>query len=258
MRLIIGFLIINIGFIAASIHLQQGLESYWDFVAFSVVIFGTLSVMYINRPAIAGKTILKNFKQSIFESHTQTKNFVNDCISFARGQGIKSKKKTIENQFLIDGTELIGLGFNYEKIESILTQRYQYHAKSVTQIANWFRKNSKYPPAFGLAGTVLGLIHLMRGISEGINPQETGIRMAVALVATFYGLVIANIILNPIGELLLEKLKHDEEKAEIALTTIRLMMEKASLIEIQEELNSFVESENKINILGDFTIEGVA
>lgn len=258
MRLIIGFLIINIGFIAASIHLQQGLESYWDFVAFSVVIFGTLSVMFINRPAISAKTIFRNFKLSIFESHTETKQFVSECISFARGQGIKSKKKTIENQFLIDGTELIGLGFNYEKIEGILTQRYQYHAKTVTQIANWLRKNSKYPPAFGLAGTVLGLIHLMRGISDGINPQETGIRMAVALVATFYGLVIANIILNPVGELLLEKLKHDEEKSEVALTTIRLMMEKASLIEIQEELNSFVESDHKINILSDLSVEGIA
>lgn len=258
MRLIIGFLIINIGFIAASIHLQQGLESYWDFVAFSVVIFGTLSVMFINRPSLSFKTILRNFKMSVFESQTETKQFVNECIAFAKGQGIQSKKKTIENQFLIDSTELIGLGFNYEKIEGILTQRYQYHAKTVTQIANWLRKNSKYPPAFGLAGTVLGLIHLMRGISDGINPQETGIRMAVALVATFYGLVIANIILNPTGELLLEKLKHDEEKSEVALTTIRLMMEKASLIEIQEELNSFVESENKINILTDLSIEGIA
>ncbi len=258
MRLIIGFLIINIGFIAASHHLQQGLESYWDFVAFSVVIFGTLSVMFINRPSLEVRTTFRILKASIFESQIKTKDFINDCLSFARGNGVSSKKKRIETQFLIDGTELMGLGFSFEKIENILSQRYQFHAKTVTQIANWFRKNSKYPPAFGLAGTVLGLIHLMRGISDGINPQETGIRMAVALVATFYGLVIANIILNPIGEMLLEKLKHDEEKSEVALTTIRLMMEKASLIEIQEELNSYVEPEYKINVLSGLNVEGVA
>ncbi len=255
MRLLFGLFTISAGFILASIHLEQGAKSYWDFVAFFVVVFGTLSVMLITRPQLKFSVVLKYIKRGIFGSSTTTQKFVADCVLVATRVKDAPSDKTIECQFLRDGQELMSLGFSFEKIENILSLRYQNYAKTITNIANWLRKNSKYPPAFGLAGTVLGLIHLMRGISDGINPQETGIRMAVALVATFYGLIISNIFLNPIGELLIERLKHDEEKAEIAIHTIEMLMKKSSAIEVQEELNSYIEPENKMNILSAIPIE---
>lgn len=52
-------------------------------------------------------------------------------------------------------------------------------------------------------GTVLGLVNLMRGISAGLDAKDTGVQMAVALVATFYGLIFANLIVNPAGEAIL-------------------------------------------------------
>lgn len=258
MRLLLGLLIITVGFTLASIHLDQGIMTYWDFVAFSVVLFGTSSVMLINRPQLSFKYLWRYLKKGIFNNTKSKKYFVQHCIAVASQGKEISIEKSIECQLLRDGSELMGLGFGYEKIESILSQRYQNYAKSVTSVSNWLRKNAKYPPAFGLAGTVLGLIHLMRGISDGINTQETGIRMAVALVATFYGLIIANIFLNPTGELVQEQLKDDEEKAEIAIHTIQLMMKRASAIEVQEELNSYVESEEKVNVLTSIGLEEVA
>jgi chemotaxis protein MotA len=258
MRFLIGVLIISFGFIAASIHLDQGIMSYWDFVAFFVVLFGTFSVMFMNRPKVSFKKTVKYSLQSIFRSGTQKKNFVQDCVGIAAQSKDIPEKNNIEYQILRDGLELLSLGFSYEKIESILTQRFHSYSKNINNISSWLRKNAKYPPAFGLAGTVLGLIHLMRGISDGITTQETGIRMAVALVATFYGIIIANIFLNPTGEMVQEELKAEEEKAEIAIHTVQLIFKNASAIEVQEELNSYIESNEKINLLAGISFEDAA
>lgn len=258
MRLIFGLLLTVVGFTLASIHLKQGIQTYWDFVAFAVVLFGTASVMFINRPKTEVRFLWRYLKKGISKEGISKKAFVNHCVQVANSGSPVGPEKSIEHQLLRDGRELIDLGFKYEKIEAILTQRYQNYARSVTNVSHWLRKNAKYPPAFGLAGTVLGLIHLMRGISDGINTQETGIRMAVALVATFYGLIISNIFLNPIGELVQEQLKYDEEKAEIAIHTIQLMSHQASAIEVQEELNSYVEGEERVNVLSSLKLEEVA
>jgi chemotaxis protein MotA len=239
-------------------HLGQGITTYWDFVAFFVVLFGTGSVMCINRPKMKFKNTIKYSMKTMFRSGVNKKTFVQDCVAVSANGKSVPEKKDIEYQLLKDGVELMGLGFGFEKIESILTQRFYSHSKNINNISTWLRKNSKYPPAFGLAGTVLGLIHLMRGISEGINTQETGVRMAVALVATFYGLIISNIFLNPMGEMVQEELKLDEEKAEIAIHTIQLMLKRSSAIEIQEELNSYVESEDKMNLLSGMGFEEAA
>jgi chemotaxis protein MotA len=128
----------------------------------------------------------------------------------------------------------------------VLSFRFEGYAKRINMLSNWFRRGSKYPPAFGLAGTVLGLIHLMRGISAGIDTKETGIRMAVALVATFYGLLISNLLLNPIGEWLYEEVQRDEIKAEASLRTIALILDNANVVEAHEMLGSFLGGE-KLN-----------
>jgi flagellar motor component MotA len=88
----------------------------------------------------------------------------------------------------------------------------------------------------------------MRGISEGIDTKETGVRMAVALVATLYGLLISNLLLNPIGEWLQEEIKRDEMKAEASLQLINLLVSGANLVEAHEMMNSFLGSGEKAGV----------
>ena len=253
MNFIFGFLLAIGGLVAASIHLQQGADSYWDFVAFSVVFCGTLSVLFITRPKLNLKFLIRNFFYYLFGFKKNKINFIKKCFStISSGQFEESDKKIIENKIIHDGIEMIDLGFSKEKIEDILTDRYLHYKKNITAISNWIKRCAKYPPAFGLGGTVLGLIHLMRGISTGADPKETGIRMAVALVATFYGLIIANLILNPISEAIVEKLKSDEELVEISIKTVLMLKERFNLIEAQETLNSYLGDENeKLNFMNN-------
>jgi chemotaxis protein MotA len=88
----------------------------------------------------------------------------------------------------------------------------------------------------------------MRGISAGIDTKETGIRMAVALVATLYGLLISNLVFNPLGEWLQEEIKRDELKAEASLQLIDLISEGASPLEAHEMMNSFLTENEKSRV----------
>jgi chemotaxis protein MotA len=246
MKYIIGLFISVVGFTLASQHLNQGIEAYWDFVAFFVVIFGSFSVMMITFPAAPMKLLALRFAQKFFMPSVSVKKHVEKCYEVFTSRRPKGRATTIEEKLLHDGIEMISLGFSHERIMEVLSFRFEGYAKRINMLSNWFRRGSKYPPAFGLAGTVLGLIHLMRGISAGIDTKETGIRMAVALVATFYGLLISNLLLNPIGEWLYEEVQRDEIKAEASLRTIALILDNANVVEAHEMLGSFLGGE-KLN-----------
>ena len=251
MNFIIGFIIAVGGLVAASWHLKQGLHNYWDFVAFAVVFCGTTAVLLITRPKMKFKVLLKNFNIYLFGNEKNKLRFTKRCFEAISSKSLpNANTKKIEDKIVMDGFEMIELGFSSERIEDILTDRYIAYKKTITAISSWVKRCAKYPPAFGLGGTVLGLIHLMRGISGGADPKETGIRMAVALVATFYGLIIANLVLNPISEAILEKLKADEELVEIAIKTVLMVRENYNLLECQESLNSYLADEKeKINFM---------
>ncbi|MCB0414001.1 MAG: MotA/TolQ/ExbB proton channel family protein, partial [Bdellovibrionales bacterium] len=167
-------------------------------------------------------------------------------LGLPRPQLTESK---FEEQILLDGYELIELGFSPEKIQMVLEERIYQVEKKKAQISNSIQSLSKYPPAFGLAGTVFGLVELMKAVTEGLPAQQTGIKMATALVATMYGLIVANLFVNPAGELL-KKIYEDENRLyEIALHTVMLAAEQSNLLEAQEMLNSHVEPHERVNVL---------
>ena len=249
MNFIFGFILAIGGLVAASIHLEQGASNYWDFVAFAVVFCGTIAVLIITRPKMKFKTLSKNFMTYLFGIEKNKLVFVKRCFSSITLKSMPDMDASkIEDKIVADGFEMTELGFSKEKIEDILADRYLAYKKTIVSISSWIKRCAKYPPAFGLGGTVLGLIHLMNGISAGADAKETGVRMAVALVATFYGILLSNLVLNPVAEAILEKLKSDEELVEIAIRTVIMHKENYNLIECQETLNSYLGDEKeKIN-----------
>lgn len=251
MNFIFGLILAIIGFVAASIHLEQDAYSYWDFVAFAVVFGGTVAVLIMTRPKKKLIYVMKNLVIAVMTGKKNKIKFVKKCFAaISSGSFATPDMKRIEEKLIVDGIEMIDLGFSKEKLEDILTDRYLAYKKSIFSISSWIKRCAKYPPALGLGGTVLGLIHLMKGISASVDPKETGLRMAVALVATFYGLIISNLILNPLAEAIVEKLKDDEDMVEISIKTVLMIKDGHNLIECQEALNSYLgEEKEKINFM---------
>lgn len=249
-------LIIALGSLWASIHhLGQNPSAYFDFVAMMMVLGGTAATALITLPWSMTREILRQAGRLAFHRNTDKTALIQDCLDFSRqisvGNNIYvAKRKDLAQQVLQDGAELINLGFTPDKIEPILKERLYQAIERTRTISNAVRSLAKYPPAFGLAGTVLGLVHLMHGVSEGVEPKETGIRMAIALVATFYGLLMSNLIVNPMGEAMYKHSHEDEKAGEIALQAVLLAAERTNLLETQEMLNSFVSHGERVDVLG--------
>lgn len=255
MSYILG-LIIAVGCLAASIvHLGQAASSYFDFVGFSMVIGGTLATAAITLPWDLSREIFFRLRELFYRPLPDRKQLLLTCMrineNLLKGVfSVDSLGRDLPHRILRDGIELIQLGFSPDKIQAILKERLFQATERTKQVGSSIRSLSKYPPAFGLVGTVLGLVHLMRGVSDGMSPQETGVRMAIALIATFYGLLVANLLVNPAGEAIYKNAHEEEKLGEIALQSILLAADRVNLLETQEMLNSFVEEKDRVDILG--------
>ena len=245
MKIISGFVIVSGGFYIAISHLNQDITQFWDVIAFAIVVFGTFAVSVMTMPSLKLKHILRILYYGLKGNHGLRDECLTNSVSLMGGNIPQIKPKRIDQKILIDGLELLRLGFNSEKIRTILENRVDVYLDDSTNIGQWVRGLSKYPPAFGLAGTVLGLIHLMKGLSEGADPKETGLRMAIALVATFYGIIVANIFINPIGDRIMSNSQEDQNLAQISLDTILLISDKVNYVEAMEHLNNHVPTQYK-------------
>lgn len=252
---ILGLLLATGSLVASIIHLGQAASSYYDFVGVTMVIGGTSATALITLPWDINRQIMTSLWDVIRRPLSNRKQLLLDCMK-VNEEVLKSvyrapaETKGLAHRILRDGVELIQLGFSTDKIDTILQERLFQSTDRARYVGNSIRALAKYPPAFGLAGTVLGLVHLMRGVSDGMSPQETGVRMAIALVATFYGLLVANLVVSPLGDAVVKNATDEEKLGEIAMQSILLASDRTNLLETQELLNSFVEDTEKVDVLG--------
>lgn len=250
---LMGILVSMICVSLSVLHLKQDLANYFDLVGFLVVLGGTLAISIMIFPwqlrtelRYALAALFKGKKIDLGAFNHKCINFVRDAQTGVFNTAV-NPKSTFADQILNDGAELIQLEFDKDKIEKILDERIFQWSERMSKVAGAFKSLAKYPPAFGLVGTVLGLVSLMRGIAQGSSSTESGIRMAVALVATLYGLLTANLIVNPAGERIMMTAAEEKKGADLALRAVMLAAEQVTLLEAQEVLNSYVKPNERVN-----------
>jgi chemotaxis protein MotA len=250
-----GLAIAATSMLVAILHLKQALSYYYDFVGLVTVFGGTIAVAVITLPWEYRHELRRAMRELLGRTkRIEAKPFLVECLNFVRAPGgylAQGAELSLGQEVLRDGAELIGLGLGAEKIQVILEERIHRSCERSIRVANGFRSLAKYPPAFGLAGTVLGLVSLMRAVSDGAGANETGVRMAVALTATFYGLLLANLVINPAGELVMKNVTEEKKQAELALQAVLLAADRSSFLEAQEMLNSYVGVRDRVNLLSE-------
>jgi chemotaxis protein MotA len=251
---LVGILVTVVCVSLSVLHLKQDLDNYFDFVGFLVVLGGTAALSIMIFPWQLRQEMRVSLKWLLLGRKVDFSIFNSKCFAFIQNarRGVFETQVvpqgTLADQILNDGAELIQLGFEAEKIQGILEERVYQWGERMHKVAGAFRSLAKYPPAFGLVGTVLGLVSLMRAISQGASSTEAGVRMAVALVATLYGLMVANLIINPAGERITLNANEEKKAAELAIQAVMLCVARVNLVEAQEVLNSYVKPSERIQL----------
>ena len=146
-----------------------------------------------------------------------------------------------------DGCELILGGTRIDDIETIMENMEAYREQRELQEMNVMKSLGVYAPAFGMVGTLIGLVFMLRGMGQApppgvdVDPQaQMGKSMAVALITTLYGALFANFLFLPFADKL--KGKNEDKKVQSALMTegILLIAEKSHPLQVREKLNAYL------------------
>ncbi len=160
-------------------------------------------------------------------------------------QELEKTLPNVKDPFLRDGLQMVIDGYNPEEIRDILETRIENRIKREKGEANVLRTMGKYSPAFGMIGTLIGLVVMLYGMAAmaggGEDPMAVlGAGMGAALITTFYGSILANLIFNPMAVKF-------ETRVEKQNTMQMMLIEGALLIHarkhpliVREKLNAFL------------------
>ena len=130
---------------------------------------------------------------------------------------LESELDRVDDEFLRNGLSLAVDGVEPALLRDLLTTEMRARETSDDEPARIFESAAGYAPTFGILGAVLGLIHVMRSLD---TPGTLGEGVAVAFVATVYGLGLANLLLLPLASRLRERALAITRRRELILEAV--------------------------------------
>lgn len=155
---------------------------------------------------------------------------------------LESQVKSIENDFLRKGLNLVIDGIPPAMIKEILFQEIYTYENTCKKAAKVFESAGGYAPTIGILGAVLGLIQVMRNVTE---PSKIGDGIAVAFVATIYGVGSANLIFLPLGRKIINRLKEEVFIKELILEGVLGVEAGVNPYFLKARLNAFLAQHEK-------------
>lgn len=204
---IIGFFLAIFGIGAGQLMEGGRLSSLMQPAAFIIVVIGTLGAVLLQsryRNFLEG---LRMFRWILREPPDNSRKNISEALiwsAVARREGFLSLEKYMSGStdpFIAKGLRLVIDGVDPIRLKEILDADISLYEVEQRQAAKIWDAAGGYSPTIGILGAVLGLIHVMENLTD---PSKLGSGIAVAFVATIYGVGLANLFYLPIGNKLKE------------------------------------------------------
>lgn len=170
--------------------------------AFLIVFGGTLGAVMVQSPVKVFVTAVRMGSWAFITPKSNRSRLIRQLIDWstlARKEGIlalESRASTITDPFLKKGLQLLVDGNDAGKIREVMDVDIHSWEQLHWQSARVWEAAAGYSPTIGIIGAVLGLMHVMQNLAE---PGKLGAGIAVAFVATIYGVAFANLLFLPIA-----------------------------------------------------------
>jgi chemotaxis protein MotA len=182
-----------------------GLASIRDFIhlpSFLIVVGGTVAGTLINYPIAKVLEVSKILSNAFKKKDSNTLGLIEVIVELAdkaRKEGLLALEDAaykLDDLFLQKGVLLVVDGTDPELVRSILETELAFLEERHKNGQNIFETMGALAPAFGMIGTLIGLIQMLKVLDD---PSAIGPGMALALITTFYGALLANLIFIPIA-----------------------------------------------------------
>ncbi len=237
-------LLLAFGGILGGQYLEGGrVNSLLQATAAVIVIGGTFGACMIQFPVAVFLSSIKSATRAFFARKVNNKEIIAEIIRYAnkaRRQGIISLESEVENisdPFLKKSLNMAVDGIEPKTLRETMEMEMSNMEEEGELPIKFWEAAGGYSPTIGIIGAVLGLIHVMENLTD---PGKLGGGIAVAFVATVYGVILANVIYFPIaGKLKLQHRAHMVAK-EIILTGVISILEGENPRLIEDKLKSFL------------------
>jgi len=190
------------GLLIGAILQGSSLLIFLDVPSTLIVIGGTFGVTMIAYPFGDIVGAIGVARKAFFVKNYSPQDTIQKLITYAgkaRKEGILSLQSVmneIDDDFFLKGLQMAVDGQEPEALKEMLEMEIEYIMERHDKGAEIFSAIGGYAPAMGMIGTLIGLVQMLQTMSD---PSSIGPAMAVALLTTFYGAILANIICLPIA-----------------------------------------------------------
>ncbi|MDD3020762.1 MAG: MotA/TolQ/ExbB proton channel family protein [Alphaproteobacteria bacterium] len=242
-------LLCGFGFLVATLMLTaKDPLTFLNLPSLILVFGGTIIATFISYP-------FKTIKQAVSEAWAaikagQQKNNIQERIShyseavstLKQGalQEAEQKITTIDSPYLEMAAQMIIDNNSIDDISKVLNWRLERKRSSDQNNAMVFRTMAGYAPAFGMLGTLIGLVNMLDMMDAG-DFSSIGPNMAVALITTFYGVLLANIVFKPLAVKLEQRSSEDVVMLSVAKEAVTLLSQGKPPAYTRELLNKYLE-----------------
>ena len=244
-----GALIFGIIFGDDGINVSM-LMNFFNGPSIFIVIGGTVFALLIAFPLKYFKLLPKHMKMILSKEKKDPFEYVEIITELsreARKKGLlalEDMAMSFDDEFLKESVLLIVDAIEPDKLRNWFNQKLEYMAKRDEDERKIYLQGAALAPAFGMIGTLIGLVNMLKSMNLDEGPGTLGSDMSVALITTFYGSVMANGILVPLSN----KLEIVQEKEmllkEMIIEGVISIKEGENPKFIQEKLLNFLEQKN--------------
>ncbi|MFH2047302.1 MAG: motility protein A [Pseudomonadota bacterium] len=231
------------GLVFIAIFIGGGLKLFIDFPALMIVGGGTLGATMINYPLSEILGVFRVVKNAFFTTNTESEGLIRAFVGYSnkvRREGLlalEGELVGLKDEFLKKAIQLSIDGLEPVEIKNILETEIDFIRNRHSLGAEIFTTMGTYAPALGMIGTLIGLIQMLQSMDD---PGKIGPSMSVALLTTFYGSIMANIVCLPIAGKLKTRSKEEILTKEMVIQGVISLSNGDNPRILEEKLKAFV------------------
>ena len=240
-------LVAGITTIVAAIATSSGLETFVNIPGLMIVVFGTFSVTLIKHRM---NSVISAFRMAFGEAFRDRTDRplglilqIRDLADIVRKRGILGLEDyETRHPFLQKSINLAVDGHPPEFVEEAMSHELQQTMQRYENAERVFRGIGDSAPALGMMGTLVGLVQMLNDMED---PSSIGPAMAIALLTTFYGVALAQVIFLPMADKLQLKMQDEERNMTLILTSMRNILEGQNPRVMQDVLSAYLSPDNR-------------
>ncbi|MCB9851314.1 MAG: motility protein A [Phycisphaerales bacterium] len=221
----------------------SSLKMFIDYPSVAIVGGGAFAAALLSFPLKNVLSLPKVMKHAIFTKPRDPQELIGELVHYAevaRRDGILSLENSvreIKDDFLVTGIQMAVDGTDPELIQSILECELDSIADRHSDGKALFDNIGKYAPAFGMIGTLIGLVKMLSNMDD---PSSIGSGMAVALLTTMYGALLANIFALPVADKLAKRSAEEMLIKQIILRGVMAIQSGDNPRVVEQKLKTFL------------------